>query len=579
MKNKLVRIHTDDEAGVFDCNFSTPINLKPNAEVALKSCKFSRGAIGFEITSLNDDFQFQVDDTDADGNGGLHDVTLSRRTVERDKFSELTQEMEDRCNDSIGVLNNVEQGSSVRVNLDKNNKVHFNVNRFGALYVPYLNPLSQRGGDDATNDKHLLNPSIQGVKNLVISVTENTDGDDWHWTMSATAANADVNAMNKQWFMHGLPFSEGGGAVYMTLNHFANVDAGVSAGAFIGLLDARKEGKLRSVAGADPTIQVSDFAFHLASSNVSTQPYEFFVNSATPSQDHDITPFKTDQPIPANKDADILCDVMSLRLNKGNIEAVIYRSNGVGNAYTTKVIGSARYPRATDNNFEEQPLFLLVSGVRGEVATTQVTNIFFTPDAFESADPRNYYETGDVSFTNDPSILNKKTENILGAPHLSAIPYPAAPGRDTPFNANLVFGSQNLMLRLGYTALEQNPTAIVQPSFSFVALHSMSRFLGTNAFLFQLLNLNVESYDSMNPQNQDISSMGGRQNILEAGMINDADGGNEEVGHAPNELTFLDLNNAQPLAIRNIKARIINDDYHTLEMIGLSEAVLIFRDE
>jgi len=576
MKNKLVRIHTDDETGVFDCNFSTPINLKANAEVALKSCKFTRGTIGFEISKLNDDFQFQVDDIDTNGNGGLHDITLSRRQVERDKFSELTQEMEDRSNDSIGALNIVEQGTSVRVNLDKNNKVTFNVKRFGALYVPYLNPLhgGPGGGDDAALDIHLLNPEdANGIKNLAITAHENTAGDDWMWSMSANVANAaDVTAMNEQFFMHGLPFAEGAGSIYMTLNKFVNADAAVSAGAFIGLLDANKEGKLRRVGGADPEIQVSDFAFYLSSSNVSTSHYEFFVNSATPSQTHNITPFKVDQPLPANKDADIKCDVMSLRLNQGNIEAVIYRSDGVGSAYTTKVIGSARYPRSTDNNFEEQPVFLLVGGVRGELATTQVTNIFFTPDAFESDDPSRYYENADLS------LLNKKTENILGAPHLSAIPYPSPPGASTTFNSNLVFGSQNLMDKLGYTALSQNPGGNKQSSFSFIALHSMSRFLGTNAFLFQLLNLNLESYDSMNPQNQDISSMGGRQNILEAGMINDADGGNEEVGHAPNELTFLDLKNAQPLAIRNIKARIINDDYHILEMIGLSEAVLIFRD-
>jgi len=576
MKNKLVRIHTDDEAGVFDCNFSTPINLKPNAEIALKSCKFSRGAIGFEITSLNDDFSFQVDNIDANGNGGLHDVTLSRRTVERDKFSELTQEMEDRCNDTVGVLNKVEQGSTVRVSLDKNSKVNFHIERYGAITVPNLNPLhgGPGGGDNADLDIHILNPSVQGVKNLVIGVTIDDGYDDWFWTMSATAANADVTAMNKQFFMHGLPFAEGGGAVYMTLNHFANADAAVSAGAFIGLLDASKEGKLRSVAGADPEIQVSDFAFHLASSNVSTQPYEFFVNSATPSQTHDITPFKVDQPLPANKDADIKCDVMCLRLNKGIIEAVIFRSNGVGDSYTPKIIGTARYPRAIDNNFEEQPTFLLVAGCRGEAATTQITEILFTPDAFESEDPGKYYP----NLRGDHVTLSKtKINNILSAPHLSEIPYPHGTGLS--FNSNLIFGSQNLMNRLGYTALQQNPNAIDAPFFTFIALHSMSRFLGTNAFLFQLLNLNVESYDSMNPQNQDISSMGGRQNILEAGMVNDADGSNEEVGHAPNELTFLDLNNSQPLALRNIKARIINDDYHSLEMIGLSECVLIFRDE
>jgi len=52
---------------------------------------------------------------------------------------------------------------------------------------------------------------------------------------------------------------------------------------------------------------------------------------------------------------------------------------------------------------------------------------------------------------------------------------------------------------------------------------------------------------------------------------------NGELDYSPPYPVFLDLMNEKPLSIRNIKARIVNNDYSAIDMFGQGEINVIIQ--
>ena len=76
-----------------------------------------------------------------------------------------------------------------------------------------------------------------------------------------------------------------------------------------------------------------------------------------------------------------------------------------------------------------------------------------------------------------------------------------------------------------------------------------------NNYLVELLNIEIESYDSLH---------GGRRNILKVIPVPNVN--NTLVNYEANNITFLDVKNALPRTLRNIKARILDDDLQAVDI-------------
>ena len=116
----------------------------------------------------------------------------------------------------------------------------------------------------------------------------------------------------------------------------------------------------------------------------------------------------------------------------------------------------------------------------------------------------------------------------------------------------------------------------------FVAERAITKFLGTDTFMLELLNIPVNSYDSYSPrysQNPN-AMMGGRQNILGAVVTSElAPSPEDHIYYESSNLLFLKMNNPTPLSLRRIRARIISNDYSPVTIQGLAEATLIIQED
>tara|TARA_Y100001972_G_C7658143_1_gene331607 strand:- start:1729 stop:3180 length:1452 start_codon:yes stop_codon:yes gene_type:complete len=86
-----------------------------------------------------------------------------------------------------------------------------------------------------------------------------------------------------------------------------------------------------------------------------------------------------------------------------------------------------------------------------------------------------------------------------------------------------------------------------------------------DAFIVELLNLKCMSYDGLKNQ---------RKNILSVIPKSNANG---EIIYEMNNPIFIDLNNAKPLLMRNLRIRVTKPDYSPVKMVGQATMVLLLN--
>ena len=132
----------------------------------------------------------------------------------------------------------------------------------------------------------------------------------------------------------------------------------------------------------------------------------------------------------------------------------------------------------------------------------------------------------------------------------------------------------------GFDSLSQNKFLTATTQANYIAERSLSKFLQTDTFLFELLNLSVVSYDSYNERylKSPGAMLGGRRNIIATNIAGEDGLESERVYYQPNELMFISLDNKNTLSLRSIKARIVSTDYSTIQVDDMCEATLVIKE-
>ena len=96
MKNTLIRLHTTDLKGNFDCDFQDDIIIKENTEIALHSLSVERQNKTILVDSTNADINFQVSTS-----AGVHTISVPHGSINRNNFKSITRKITDLMNSSL----------------------------------------------------------------------------------------------------------------------------------------------------------------------------------------------------------------------------------------------------------------------------------------------------------------------------------------------------------------------------------------------------------------------------------------------------------------------------------------------
>ena len=188
-----------------------------------------------------------------------------------------------------------------------------------------------------------------------------------------------------------------------------------------------------------------------------------------------------------------------------------------------------------------------------------------------------------VVYQNDLGALHGKSSNLnISTIKFTANPYEELPalldigvdevvGASTPSGQGTVATISKITFPyigfanwLGYKQISYtgpNTKKLV----SFVAEDRFKSAILNDLYLLELLNLQLESYDTFEE---------GRKNILALIPYDDS---NSKVSYDPNNLIFLDLNNKESINLTSLKMRLVRADYSNPDISGLTSAVIYIK--
>ena len=172
----------------------------------------------------------------------------------------------------------------------------------------------------------------------------------------------------------------------------------------------------------------------------------------------------------------------------------------------------------------------------GSRANIELVDLKFTPDAF--LEPR----------------LTEDIENHIDQTSLGSGARPLAP-RASNTTKKIDFKNESVASFLGFNNISN---ALVGVQVIFTAERLFLALIENDALLILLDNLPLESYDGFK---------NGRKSIL-ATIPNPTNG--QRVVYEPNNLNYIEINNANPISLRNIRARILYQDYTPIKTKGFS---------
>jgi len=169
-----------------------------------------------------------------------------------------------------------------------------------------------------------------------------------------------------------------------------------------------------------------------------------------------------------------------------------------------------------------------------------------------SLDPYSYTGTPPNKFFQSAAL------NIIGVPLLAKENASA----DISESLSLFLGFNNPYLQNQNSGSDL--IASLGPNQIFTA--SIELVHTVDSYLIELMNLDLESYDGYTEQ---------RKNILTTIEYNEFF---SQILYEPSQYVYLDLNNKQPINLRNISARIVTNTFRTVATEGLNTITIYIKD-
>ena len=233
-------------------------------------------------------------------------------------------------------------------------------------------------------------------------------------------------------------------------------------------------------------------------------------------------------------------DILDIRLSQGKIQLVHYKEQA---PVATNILH--------EEDFDRTKYYYPIVCFASQIDRCQLDRVNITPDPFHVNDP-----AFNVVTHGSGDLLDATLE----APNGSA----AAQVH------KIVFDDLSVAQYLGFDTADLNVNNEAAASGQFIANKSLDNIVSSDSFIVELLNIPIESYDSLS---------GGRKNILAVAPITERiqDANTGIIDYSPNEMFFISLKNRNPLSLRNIKARVTSEVGNPVTTEGVSTMILVVR--
>ena len=530
---RIIRMTTTDPKGIFDNTFDSNILIKPNSQLALKSCTFETQSKVIEIDSSNNEITFQVE------TGVPNTFQISNGSYDSFSYPSLFDDMMTQANKQLVKTALTNLGMEVFYGVEKNDA---DSGRFVQQYFQ---------GEYLTGNARQTAVGGYATGELGLQLTKGTTG--WART-GGTSGNAEGRFRSDSTATTGVAFGDsfmygdkyiarGGG---QTTFQIRKVD--MTIGNEQGVFGFTTTNPNTFTAANPPTL--SDIAYGVAITNTTSSTggagdfYDSIVAGVrTPSAAqlyyHGLGNNNNDYIRMGISGGQVYCDIHSV----------------IGGVNTTTTILSETY------TFPDKLYPIWVALTSGARAGTN-TDFVFTKLRWTTS-PREPQIQPNPSFVADEVGANR----------------PPQPSRAFQ-NCFMEFEGDTLASFLGYRftrspsvpgSFTRIPPQATAPFTQFhyeVAGDELFRPTAlSDAFIVELLNLQVDSYDGLKES---------RKPYLAVVPRSDKDG---EVIYDTTFPVFVDLSNSTPLNLRNIKARLLNSDGSEVLIEGLASLVVLLKEK
>lgn len=571
---KMLRLTSSDPEGNFNGFLKQELNLKPNSKIALQSLVFEAADRKLIINAKNDTVEFQTSNQ-----AGVTTIVLTHTdgSSTRPLFYDSTNlqlffdDITAKINNQFKLSNPSQIGQQFKLYVDVD----------GLIIADF-----QKGSYNAHNGK--IDPSDNFPGNISKSAAQEdtivyvpTGG--LYSRVGADDGILDYTnpACYKANSYFSYPISKGCGVWRARVSQFQKLSGTGGQDVFGGFTIALS--KRNPHTSTDP-FQHSDIIMGIQclSAETTNALYTCIINGGTPTTDTSLgnnpnaiagrtsADGTSINGLPANSPAS---DVIELNIQgdgtKRVVNAVVYQRTGVPAVpdpitFVSTSIGQMDYAVADEQGDDLYGyMFLHGATPAANTHTCRLGNLRYTNDPFSQSAglPTLALSKGVTVFRDD--------ENEIIEDMPITIPQPSK-NPNTNYFINFNFkGIETETLLAEWLGFKHDRNPIIGfsngKSVSFKADFLFGSKIVADSFIVQLLNLPLKSYD-MSAERQ------GRENILAIVPVNDND---LFVEFEPNNLLFLDIDNANEIQLVNLRLRILRQDYKSISTRGLSTIVLI----
>ncbi len=533
MSNRLIILNTDGSTpdglqGIFDAQFKEEIIIEENSEIALQSTLINRNINFLELGQFNNEITCRIN-TDGDSKVSFPVGTYTKTNLlsfMKQAQNSLNKKLKLYMTDTGGTVRAV--GRKINFLIDASEKVNITYKQEPVIRY-------EKKSDTITNDDWIIN------ENGALNFKGGTGGDNQGGYF--TADNPEAVLENYGVSRHY--FSKGCGVLRAKIALHNNTDDSIPAGMLIGLVSIDLVDKVNN-----GTLVLNDISYGIRTNTNFKNEQVFQVKTPDSATWVDTTLTASDN----STFASLTNDVLFIRLDEGKIKLGVVKHPAAGSGGSVLAIALS----STDYDFgttDDEKSYMPIVCVFGDESTSRLTKLSSTldSDTTENLDRIQNYNTELTEYTStDFSVASLAVVGQTGTVKLAV---------------RFDFPTIDMANFFGYNSQIQS-SVDTNVDFQYEANNKISILLSTSTYLIELLNLSVDSYHSGEK---------GRKNILSSVPVIEDNLG--LIQYEPVNLIYVALNNKYKQTIRNLRARIITNEFSTISTQGTSELNLLIRKQ